>query len=319
MVVLKLGILVAVAAFILHAVFGPNVRVFAQTVLRRLSLLRNRVTRMCAPTRSVLADTLHVELQSTEFSEPDSHGECRGLVRLLVNNTSEFLIERLAVNVRLDSEICGSFHTARENYTVRLAPGESAALELDVGFANRAQLEGGYGTHVQVIGAHAIACEMPMYILPEGCSGVCSIGESFGITADVTVERIGISVKKRMFGKSGQVRVSYIVRNQGQAFHEGVTLVTRFLSTSGRGIAQHEASFDIIPWGEQTISFVLDIERISHLTAARFGAEFRGFEEIAIGMGEWSQMSGARVEALPSEQEEWHGEEVRETLWVDRR
>lgn len=319
MVVLKLGILVALAAFVLHAVFGLNVPVFAQTFLRRLSLLRNRVARMCAPTRSGLADTLHVELQSTEFSAPDSHGECRGLVRLLVNNTSEFLIERLAVNVRFDSEVCGSFHTARENYTVRLAPGESADLELDVGFVHQTQLRGGYETHVQVVGAHAIAGEMPMYVLPESCSGVCSIGESFGITADVTVERIGISVKKRMFGKSGQVRVSYIVRNQGQAFHEGLILVTRFLSTSGRGIAQHEASFDIIPWGERKISFALEVERISHLTAARFGAEFRGFEEIAIGMGEWSQMSRARSEAPSAEHEEWLGEEVRETLWVDRR
>lgn len=318
MVVIKLGILVAVAALVLRAFFGWNLRAFGLDLLRRFSLLGNRVARMCSPSRSALAETLHVELQATEFGAPDSDGECRGVIRLLVSNSSEFVIERLAVNVGLNSELCGSFHTARENYTVRLAPGESAALELDVGFVHRTQLQGSYETHVQVIGAHAIACEMPTYVLPESCSGVCSIGESFGITSDVTVERIGISVKRRMFGKSGQVRVCYVVRNNGQAFHEGMSLVTRLLSTSGRGIAHHEALFDIIPLGERRVSFVLDIDQIEHLSAARFGADFRGFEEIAIGMGAWSQISGSRVEAQPVEHEEWHGEEVRETLWVGR-
>lgn len=318
MVVIKLGILAAVALFVLHTVFGYNLDAFVQAALKRLSLLANRCARMCAPNRSGLAETLQVELQATDFSDPDSDGECQGVVRLVVNNTSEFLIERLSVNVRLDSEMCGSFHTARENYKVRLSPGESASLELDVGFVHHTQLKGGYQTNVQVIGAHALACEIPTYVLPESCVGVCSIGESFGITSDVTVERIGISIKKRMFGKGGQVNVSYVVRNQGQAFHEGMSLVTRLLSTSGRSIAQHESTFDVIPWGERRISVVLDIARISQLTAAQFGAEFRGFEEIAIGMGEWSQMRRAPVEAAPSELEEWHGEEVRDTLWVER-
>jgi hypothetical protein len=317
-VVIKLGILAAVALFVLHTVFGYNLDAFVQAALKRLSLLANRCARMCAPNRSGLAETLQVELQATDFSDPDSDGECQGVVRLVVNNTSEFLIERLSVNVRLDSEMCGSFHTARENYKVRLSPGESASLELDVGFVHHTQLKGGYQTNVQVIGAHALACEIPTYVLPESCVGVCSIGESFGITSDVTVERIGISIKKRMFGKGGQVNVSYVVRNQGQAFHEGMSLVTRLLSTSGRSIAQHESTFDVIPWGERRISVVLDIARISQLTAAQFGAEFRGFEEIAIGMGEWSQMRRAPVEAAPSELEEWHGEEVRDTLWVER-
>jgi hypothetical protein len=317
-VVIKLGILAAVALFVLHTVFGYNLDAFVQAALKRLSLLANRCARMCAPNRSGLAETLQVELQATDFSDPDSDGECQGVVRLVVNNTSEFLIERLSVNVRLDSEMCGSFHTARENYKVRLSPGESASLELDVGFVHHTQLKGGYQTNVQVIGAHALACEIPTYVLPESCVGVCSIGESFGITSDVTVERIGISIKKRMFGKGGQVNVSYVVRNQGQAFHEGMSLVTRLFSTSGREIAQHEATFDVTPWGERRVSFVLDIDRISNLTAARFGAEFRGFEEIAIGMGEWSQMRRAPVEAAPSELEEWHGEEVRDTLWVER-
>ena len=318
MVVIKLGILAAVALFVLHTVFGYNLDAFVQAALKRLSLLANRCARMCAPNRSGLAETLQVELQATDFSDPDSDGECQGVVRLVVNNTSEFLIERLSVNVRLDSEMCGSFHTARENYKVRLSPGESASLELDVGFVHHTQLKGGYQTNVQVIGAHALACEIPTYVLPESCVGVCSIGESFGITSDVTVERIGISIKKRMFGKGGQVNVSYVVRNQGQAFHEGMSLVTRLFSTSGRSIAQHESTFDVIPWGERRISVVLDIARISQLTAAQFGAEFRGFEEIAIGMGEWSQMRRAPVEAAPSELEEWHGEEVRDTLWVER-
>ena len=317
-VVIKLGILAAVAFFVLHTVFGYNLDAFVQAALKRLALLANRCARMCAPNRSGLAETLQVELQATEFSEPDSDGECQGVIRLLVNNTSEFLIERLSVNVRLDSEMCGSFHTARENYKVRLSPGESASLELDVGFVHHTQLKGRYETHVQVIGAYALACEMPTYVLPESCAGMCSIGESFGITSDVTVERIGISIKKRIFGKAGQVTIHYFLRNQGQAFHEGMSLVTRLLSTSGRSIAQHEATFDVIPWGERRISVVLDIDRISQLTAARFGAEFRGFEEIAIGMGEWSQVSGAPVEASPTEPEEWHGEEVRDTLWVER-
>ena len=114
------------------------------------------------------------------------------------------------------------------------------------------------------------------------------------------------------------MRVSYVVRNQGQAFHEGFSLVTRLLSTSGRGIAQHETTFDVIPWGERKISVALDIDTVSMITAARFGAEFRGFEEIAIGFAAWSQLRGSRVEESSGEPEEWHGEEVRETFWVGR-
>jgi hypothetical protein len=222
------------------------------------------------------------------------------------------------VNVRLDAEQCGSFHTARENYHVRLAHSESTVLELDIGFVSHAQLKYAHETHVQVVGSHAVSSEMPMYILPESSAGVCTIGESFGITSDVSVERVGISLKKSLFGKSGQVRVSYVVRNQGQAFHEGFSLVTRLLSTSGRGIAQHETTFDVIPWGERKVSVALDIDTVSMITAARFGAEFRGFEEIAIGFAAWSQLRGSRVEESSGEHEEWHGEEVRETFWVGR-
>ena len=104
----------------------------------------------------------------------------------------------------------------------------------------------------------------------------------------------------------------------GDAFHEGFSLVTRLFSKSGRGIAQHETTFDVIPWEERKVSLALDIDTVSKLTAARFGAEFRGFEDIAIGFPAWSQLRGSRVEESSGEHQEWYGEEVRETFSVGR-
>ncbi len=317
------GILAAGALCALRVVYRWKGNASFQVVRQRFSLFKSRVARMCAPRRSGLAETLLVDLQSAEFSDPDVHDECRGVVRVLVTNTSDFRVERLVVNVRFDSLVCGSFHTARERYDLSLAPGEIASLELAVGFVHRTLLADGYETHVQVIGAHHVACEVPMYVLPESSSGVCSIGESFRITSDLSVERISISMKRRIFRRSGQVNVSYVLRNQGEVFHEGMSLMTRLLSTSGRGIAHHHTTFNVMPWGEKRVSCVLNVERISQLTAARFAATVRGFEDIAIGVGECSQLRAGQGDAHGAEHEElhgeeWHGEVVRDALWIER-
>lgn len=267
---------------------------------------------MCSPSRAELSEALKVEIRHVAFTEPDGSGECRGQVKALVTNDGTDSVERICVNVRVDGEHCGSFHTAREYFDVELGGGESAVIEMDIGLVSHAMMRDGYEVHLQVVGARTVTHEMPTYVLPEVCGREVSIQEGFSIATDVLVERVWLSVKKNLFNPRGEVRITYLVRNHGQAFHQGVSLLTRILSNGGLSLGRNRDRFDVIPWGERKIVVTIPLEEVSKLTAAQFAAAFVGLEDFVVGSSYFSQL---RAPSDESGVEEWQGEELNQNVW----
>lgn len=294
-------------------------RVALSDLVASLSLFGRRVARMYTPSHPDLAQSLQVSVTDVHFSEPDSGGECRGRVHAVVSNEGASALERLCVNVRVDSEQCGSFHTAREYYDVKLAIGESAAIEMDIGLVSRVMMRDGYEVHVQVVGARTVTHEMPTYVLPEMCGRELSIREGFVIATDVLVERVGISVRKGILRSRGEVCVTFLVRNHGQAFHQGISLLTRLMSNSGNRLVWSHERFDVIPWGERKVVVKLALAQVAvELSAARFAAAFAGLEDCVVGSAYYSQLKSVERDA-EAPLEEWQGEEIRGHTWDERR
>lgn len=270
---------------------------------------------MYTPYHSQLAEGLKVALEDVRFSDPDESGECRGRVRAVVTNQAASTIERLCVNARVDSEVCGSFHTAREYYDVRLAPGESAMIEMDMGLLARSMMRDGYEVHVQIVGAHTVSHEMPTYVLPENSGRKVLIDEGFSIATDVLVERVEILLRRGLLRSSSEVSVTYLVRNHGQAFHQGISLMTHLMSNSGEGRARSQERFDVIPWGERKVVVRFPLDQVSGLSAAQLAAAFTGLEDFVAGSAYYSQMNHVPSSDGGERVEEWQGEELNpETL-----
>ena len=299
--------------------FGRGISDVFRKFSQSLSLLRRRVARMYIPNNPDLAQSLKVTVNDVHFSEPDAGGECQGQVHAVVTNDGAVRIERLCVNIRVDSEQCGSFHTAREYYDVKLSAGESAALEMDIGLVSRAMMRDGYEVHVQVVGSRTVTHEMPTYILPEACGREVSIREGFPIATDVLVERVELSVRKGMLRSRGEVLVSFLIRNHGQAFHPGISLLTRLMSNSGHRLAWCHERFDVAPWGERKVVVSCSLDQVtSGLAAARFAAAFAGLEDCVVGSAYYSQLKNV-INRDEERLEEWQGEEIHGHTWEDRR
>ena len=290
-----------------------------QQFIQSLSLFGRRVARMYTPFQSELAESLKVTINAVHFTDVDASDECRGHVRAQVTNGASSALERLCVNVRVDSEVCGSFHTAREYYDVRLAAGESAVIEMDIGLLSRTMMHDGYEVHVQIVGAHTVSHEMPTYVLPEICGRKVMINEGFVIATDVLVERVEIVVRKGILRPAGEVVVTYLVRNHGQAFHQGISLMTRLMSNSGEGRARSQERFDVIPWGERKVVVRFPIEQVSGLSAAQLAAAFTGLEDFVVGSAYYSQMNHVQSSDDGERVEEWQGEELNPATWDGRR
>lgn len=286
--------------------------------LLSLSLLKRRVARMYSPSHPELDSALQVSIQDVTFSDPDSGGECHGRVRVLVTNEAVASLERLCVNVRVDSDQCGSFHTAREYYDVKLTTGESAVIEMDIGLVSRAMMRDGYEMHVQVVGARTVTHEMPTYVLPEMCGREVSIREGFPIATDVLVERVTLSVKKGILRSKGEVSIAYLVRNHGQAFHQGISLVTRLMENKGSDVARSRSRFDVIPWGERKVVVKFPLENVSGISAAQFAAAFTGLEDFIVGSAYFTALT-AVTEQERNQPEEWQGEEINPHAWDEQR
>lgn len=313
-----LAVLGALTLLVAWALYGRVIRERLSELSQSLSLLRRRVARMYTPFQSDLAQSLKVSIDDVRFTEPSSTGECRGRVRAVVTNEAVARLERLCVNVRVDSEQCGSFHTAREYYDVKLAPGESAAIEMDIGLLSHTMMRDGYEVHVQVVAAHTVTHEMPTYVLPEACGREVSIREGFVIATDVLVERVALSVRKGVLRSRREVSVTYLVRNDGQAFHQGISLLTRLMSNTGNRLAWSHERFDVVPWGERKVVVKLSLDQVgSGLSSARFAAAFAGLEDFAVGSAFYSQLKS--VEGVEEPLEEWHGEEIHGHTWDSRR
>jgi hypothetical protein len=312
------GVSCVIVIVLAWTVFGRVIRDFVHECLRSLSLIRRRVARMYTPHHCELAQSLQVTINNVRFADSDDGGECRGFIHALVTNHSASAIERLCSNVRVDSDLCGSFHTAREYSDVKLGVGESAVLEMDIGLLSREMMRDGYEVHVQVVGAHTVSHEMPTYVLPESCGRALVINEGFSIATDVLVERVEISVRKGLLRSAGEVSVAYLVRNHGQAFHQGISLTTRLMSNSGEGRARSLERFDIIPWGERKVVVRFPLDQVSGISAARLAAVFTGLEDFVVGSSYYSQLSHPNEDGSEAV-EEWHGEELNPTPWDGRR
>jgi hypothetical protein len=160
---------------------------------------------------------------------------------------------------------------------------------------------------------------MPTYVLPESCGRDVSIREGFVIATDVLVERVVLSTRKGVLRSRGEVSVTYLVRNHGQAFHPGISLMTRLMSNSGSRLAWSHERFDVEPWGERKVVVTFSLDQVTNgLAAARFAAAFTGLEDCVGGSAYYSPLKscdGVGEERL----EEWHGEEIHSHTWDSRR
>lgn len=319
MVSASIGVVCVIVLSFVWTSFGRVMSEALHQFLQSLSLFGRRVARMYAPFQSDLAESLRVTINDVRFTDIDASGECRGQIRAQVTNQASSAIERLSVNVRVDSEVCGSFHTAREYYDVRLAAGESAVIEMDIGLLSRSMMRDGYEVHVQIVGAHTVSHEMPTYVLPELCGRQVMIKEGFVIATDVLVERVEILVRKRLLRSGCEVSVKYLVRNHGQAFHQGISLMTRLMSNSGEGRSRSQERFDVIPWGERKVVVRFSLDHVSGLSSAQLAATFTGLEDFVVGSAYYSQMNHVPGSDGRERVEEWHGEELNPTTWDGRR